>query len=171
MAWIEVRAKQYETPYPDPVIGVVYTNGYYQAAQAIPGGTKQIGGYHIDYPKIETFRTKRIQSLTVSVTWYIEAFAEGYDPATGWESSAYNETRFTFKVNDRQFFSIDRSVRSTNQRKVSDGGTTTYTIDNLPDISIFDYDVYLLNCGQNGDQLDPSVQSSLSFKITDIVYK
>ena len=96
MAWIEVRAKQYETPYPDPVIGVVYTNGYSQSAQATPGGTKQVGGYHIDYPKTETFKTKRIQSLTFTATWYIDCYA--YDDSTpGWESRCYNETRFTFK--------------------------------------------------------------------------
>jgi len=160
MAWLKCPNTD---PVPDIPVGTTYTNNVDVNAP--------ISGYHTAHNKIETIDTRNVVSMTVSVNYSVSASAIG--SVDEWTSQATNESSFAFKVNDTTYLSTSIiRVHSDNDGEVKETGSGTYTLTDLPlGECEFEYDIWVENISQNGEQLDTHANSTISFTIDSVVYK
>jgi len=161
MAWLKCPNTD---PVPDIPVGTTYTNNVDVNAP--------ISGYQTAHDKSEIIDTRNVVSMTVSVNYSISVYANDTS-ALPWTSQATNESSFVFKVNDTTYLSTSIiRVYSDNDGEVKETGSGTYTLTDLPlGECEFEYDVWVENISQNGEQLDTHANSTISFTIDSVVYK
>ena len=174
MAWLKCQNTK---PVP-PIPTTVFSNSFYRSAQPVSGGgTIEIDGYHIPYNKQEVIDTRNVVSMTIVVNYSLFTYASGGYPDDGppytWESTSDNQCSFRFAVNGTDYLNTPViEVRSVNDGRVSQSGSATFTITGFPRGNCeFDYNIWLESCDQNGGQLDPNCGATITFQITNVVYK
>ena len=159
MAWLKC---QNASPVP-PIPTGTFTNDVTRSAP--------ISGYHESHPKSVTLDTRNVASMTVNVSYFVRADANG--SSGSWESYAESIASFTFKVDGVTKLSTGNiRAYSNNQGEQRTTGSASYNLTDLPRGNcVFDYDVWIESFYQNGEQLDTFGEACISFSFSNIVYK